>query len=53
MGKVNDLGEKILVKLKVEGGVFYFGDKFDLEVIKKIFLISKVNYKKVIGGLFK
>ena len=53
MGKVNDLGEKILAKLKAEGGVLHLGDKSDPEAIKKTFSTSKANYKKAIGGLFK
>nr|WP_193988779.1 S1-like domain-containing RNA-binding protein [Lelliottia steviae] len=53
MGKVNDLGEKILDKLNAEGGVLHLGDKSDPEAIKKTFSTSKANYKKAIGGLFK
>ena len=53
MGKVSDLGEKIMDKLKAEGGVIALGDKSDPEVIKKVFSTSKANYKKAIGGLFK
>ena len=53
MGKVNDLGEKILDKLKAEGGILHLGDKSDPEAIRKTFSTSKANYKKAIGGLFK
>ncbi|WP_394190755.1 S1 RNA-binding domain-containing protein [Pseudoalteromonas atlantica] len=53
MGKVSELGEKIMDKLKHEGGVLAIGDKSDPELIKKVFSTSKANYKKAIGGLFK
>ncbi|WP_149982482.1 CvfB family protein [Pseudoalteromonas rhizosphaerae] len=53
MAKVSELGEKIMDKLKQEGGVLAIGDKSDPELIKKIFSTSKANYKKAIGGLFK
>ncbi|WP_372760856.1 S1 RNA-binding domain-containing protein [Pseudoalteromonas sp.] len=53
MGKVSELGDVIMEKLKSEGGVIALGDKSDPETIKKIFSTSKANYKKAIGGLFK
>ncbi|MEI8606744.1 MAG: S1-like domain-containing RNA-binding protein [Pseudoalteromonas rhizosphaerae] len=53
MAKVSDLGEKIMDRLKSEGGVIALGDKSDPELIKKVFSTSKANYKKAIGGLFK
>ncbi|GEB71486.1 GntR family transcriptional regulator [Pseudoalteromonas carrageenovora] len=53
MGKVSNLSEKILEKLKQEGGILAIGDKSDPELIKKVFSTSKANYKKAIGGLFK
>ncbi|KTF18156.1 S1 RNA-binding domain-containing protein [Pseudoalteromonas sp. H105] len=53
MGKVSELGEKIMDKLKHEGGVLAIGDKSEPELIKKVFSTSKANYKKAIGGLFK
>ncbi|MBH0080648.1 CvfB family protein [Pseudoalteromonas sp. NZS11] len=53
MGKVSDLGETIMQKLKNEGGVIPLGDKSEPEAIKKMFSTSKANYKKAIGGLFK
>ncbi|WMS92300.1 S1-like domain-containing RNA-binding protein [Pseudoalteromonas sp. HL-AS1] len=53
MGKVSDLGETIMQKLKNEGGAIPLGDKSDPEAIKKMFSTSKANYKKAIGGLFK
>jgi len=53
MGKVSELGEKIMEKLKDEGGILAIGDKSDPELIKKVFSTSKANYKKAIGGLFK
>ncbi|MFT6789752.1 MAG: putative RNA-binding protein (virulence factor B family) [Pseudoalteromonas rhizosphaerae] len=53
MAKVSELGEKIMDKLKQEGGVLAIGDKSDPELIKKVFSTSKANYKKAIGGLFK
>lgn len=53
MAKVSDLGEKIMDRLKSEGGVIALGDKSDPETIKKVFSTSKANYKKAIGGLFK
>ncbi|KPH92294.1 GntR family transcriptional regulator [Pseudoalteromonas sp. S1610] len=53
MGKVSELGEKIMEKLKDEGGILAIGDKSEPELIKKVFSTSKANYKKAIGGLFK
>ena len=53
MGKVSELGDKIMEKLKNEGGILAIGDKSDPELIKKVFSTSKANYKKAIGGLFK
>lgn len=53
MGKVSELGDKIMEKLKNEGGILAIGDKSEPELIKKVFSTSKANYKKAIGDLFK
>lgn len=43
MAKVSELGEKIMDKLKQEGGVLAIGDKSEPELIKKVFSTSKAN----------
>ncbi|QLF92421.1 GntR family transcriptional regulator [Pseudomonas sp. ABC1] len=43
----------ILDKLAAEGGVLAVSDKSAPEVISRLFGVSKGNFKKAIGGLFK
>jgi predicted RNA-binding protein (virulence factor B family) len=52
-GKVDELGEKILKKLKSEGGFIPVTDKSHPELIYSIFGESKKTFKKAIGGLYK
>lgn len=51
--KILDLGEQILEKIKQNGGFMAITDKSPPERIYEIFGISKKNYKKAVGGLFK
>ena len=50
---VTDLSGMVLEKLKENGGVLQLGDKSDPQEIKEVLGISKKNFKKVIGGLYK
>lgn len=45
--------EKILEKLKAEGGFIAVTDKSEPEVIYSLFGISKKTYKKAVGDLYK
>ncbi|WP_375739282.1 S1 RNA-binding domain-containing protein [Pseudomonas boanensis] len=47
------LAEQILDKLRSEGGVLQISDKSPPELISKLFGVSKGNFKKAIGGLYK
>lgn len=49
----DDLGEKILETLREAGGRLDVSDKSAPEVISRAFGVSKGNFKKAIGGLFK
>ncbi len=46
-------GEKILQRLKEEGGFLPFHDKTNAEMIKREFGMSKNAFKRAIGGLYK
>jgi len=48
-----DLAEKILGNLKDNGGVSTLTDKSPPDEIYKMFNVSKSNYKKAIGQLYK
>lgn len=50
---VAGLGEQIIAALKAEGGVLHLSDKSPPELISQRFGVSKGNFKKAIGGLFK
>ncbi len=52
-GKIEGIAEKILAKLKEEGGFIPVSDKSDPEIIYSKFGVSKKNYKKAVGSLFK
>ncbi|MGM0568268.1 MAG: CvfB family protein [Elusimicrobiota bacterium] len=52
-GKIEGIAEKILEKLKEEGGFIPLSDKSNPEIIYRKFGISKKNYKKAVGALFK
>lgn len=47
------LNEQIIAKLREEGGSLAVSDKSPPEVISRLFGVSKGNFKKAIGGLFK
>ncbi len=47
------LSEQILTALRDAGGSLALSDKSPPEVISKAFGVSKGNFKKAIGGLFK
>ena len=51
--KIDDMARKILDLIVARGGFIPVTDKSDPEVIYRIFGISKKNYKKAIGALYK
>lgn len=46
-------GEKIMERIKAEGGRLPFNDKANPELIRKEFDMSKNEFKKAVGGLLK
>ena len=48
-----ELGEQILEKLRSQDGKLAVGDKSPPELVAKLFGVSKGNFKKAIGGLYK
>ncbi|MDH4874349.1 S1-like domain-containing RNA-binding protein [Pseudomonas sp. BN515] len=50
---VSGLGEQIIAALRAEGGMLNLSDKSPPEVISQRFGVSKGNFKKAIGGLYK
>ncbi|WP_320112502.1 S1-like domain-containing RNA-binding protein [Draconibacterium orientale] len=51
--KVDAISAKILTELEASGGFMAVSDKSSPEIIKAMFGISKKNFKKAIGGLYK
>jgi predicted RNA-binding protein (virulence factor B family) len=51
--KVYDMAEKIIDKLKAQGGFIAVDDKSAPEVVYRLFGVSKKTYKKAIGALYK
>ncbi|MCL5024857.1 MAG: hypothetical protein M1497_16110 [Nitrospirae bacterium] len=51
--KVDDVSEKIIDKLKAQGGFIALDDKSPPEVIYRLFGASKKTYKKAIGVLYR
>lgn len=51
--KVDSISEKILTELKNNNGFMAVSDKSSPEMIQAMFGISKKNFKKAIGGLYK
>lgn len=49
----DELGERIMAELEQRGGVLELSDKSPASAIAEVFGVSKGNYKKAIGGLFK
>lgn len=52
-GAGDALGERILAALREAGGMLALSDKSPPELISRQFGVSKGNFKKAIGGLFK
>ncbi len=51
--KIDNISQLILNKLKSEGGFLSVTDKSQPDEIKRLFEISKKNFKKAIGTLYK
>ncbi|MBC2716408.1 MAG: hypothetical protein HF978_13975 [Desulfobacteraceae bacterium] len=51
--KVADISEQIIQKIAAQGGYIEITDKSSAEHIYKMFGISKKNFKKAIGALYK
>jgi len=51
--KIMDLGSQIIEKLRQNGGYLAVTDYSPPELISELFGISKKNYKKAVGGLYK
>lgn len=49
----SNLAEQILAKLREQGGSLPLSDKSSPEAITALFRVSKGNFKKAIGGLYK
>jgi len=49
----DELSERILAELQARGGVLELSDKSPAQAIAALFGVSKGNYKKAIGNLFK
>jgi len=49
----DQLEQKVLNKLKQEGGRLMLSDKSSPETIFKVFKVSKRNFKRALGGLYK
>ena len=47
------LAEQIIERLRAHGGVLALGDKSPPELVAAHFRVSKGNFKKAIGGLYK
>ena len=47
------LAEQIIERLRAHGGVLALGDKSPPELVAEHFRVSKGNFKKAIGGLYK
>ena len=50
---VSDMSNVVLRKLHEFGGVLEMGDKSSPDEIKEVFGMSKKNFKKILGGLYK
>lgn len=51
--KIDDISQGILDRMKAAGGFLPFNDKSDPDLIVKEFKISKKNFKKAVGALYK
>ncbi len=52
-GKISSQAEKIMLLLKVNNGVLPYGDKSSPEALYDFFQMSKKDFKKAIGQLYK
>ncbi|KRW62445.1 CvfB family protein [Pseudomonas sp. TTU2014-080ASC] len=52
-GAVGGLAEQIMAQLREQGGMLKLNDKSSPEEIAALFRVSKGNFKKAIGGLYK
>ena len=52
-GKIPEISEQIVQEIARQGGFLAITDKSSAEQIYKIFSISKKNFKKAIGALYK
>lgn len=52
-GQVADISEQIIQAIAAQGGYIEITDKSSAEIIYKMFGISKKNFKKAIGALYK
>ncbi len=50
---VTDMSQIVMDKIIENGGVLAIGDKSDPEEIKSLLGMSKKNFKKIVGGLYK
>ncbi len=53
LARLDDAGERILIRMKKQGDSLAVGDKSEPELIYKLLGISKGTFKKAIGGLYK
>lgn len=51
--QISDLSQTILQKLEENNGILKVTDKSSPELIKELFNMSKKNYKKAVGALYK
>ncbi len=51
--KIDSISQSVLDKLKAAEGFLPYNDKTSPEIISKIFGISKKNFKKAVGSLYK
>jgi uncharacterized protein len=52
-GKIDEIAEKVLAKLRLRDGWLPINDKSSPEQIYNLFGVSKKNYKKALGSLYK
>lgn len=50
---IDEFRQRVLAQLEQKNGIIYLSDKSSPEEIKEILQMSKKNFKKAIGGLYK
>lgn len=50
---IDEFRQKVLTQLEQKNGIIYLSDRSSPEEIKEILQMSKKNFKKAIGGLYK